>query len=185
MFNILKPLWGHPDRSWSSILSLLAPPPPSTHTHKHTHTSPPRRIPPKFNSPFLHCVIRRRLRVRISYWWHINENSLGSPRVSMKSCWISLGVIPLLQRYFMTTLISTFSLLLVWHTLLLFIPISYCNQKSYSPYQRPAIRLNYQLIGILYQFIESRYIWPKTFWLYTTQNKLKVNNLNNNNTMRK
>ena len=36
--------------------------------------------------------------------------------------------------------------------------------KSYSLYQKPSIRLNYRLIGILYPFIESKYIGPRTFF---------------------
>ena len=63
---------------------------------------------PKFNSPFLHCALRRRL--------------------LSKGSWISLGGILFLQRYFMTAQTSVLSILS--HTLL-FTVIFHSNQKDW------------------------------------------------------
>ena len=84
----------------------------------------------------------------------------------MMSSWISFGDIPFLQRYFMTAQLQLsifcqfdkpFSSLQPFPTVFKSFHI------SYSLYQKTSIRLNYQLIGILYQFIESKYNGPRIF----------------------
>ena len=72
---------------------------------------PPPHPHPMFSSPFLHCAIRRLL-----------------PKGFHEASWNSLGDIHFLQRYFMTDLTSTSSILSVLHTRL-FTAISLCNQK--------------------------------------------------------
>ena len=74
-------------RGAQTVHHVQSPPHTHTRTHAHTHT-------PKFSSHFFIVL----------------QKGDSFPRVCMKSSWISLGDIPVLQRYFMTALTSTFSI---------------------------------------------------------------------------
>ena len=70
---------------------------------------------PKFSIPFLHCAIRTWRRLLPKGFHEVSINFLG--RHSF------------LSEILYDCLTSTVSILSVWHTLLLFTAISYCNQK--------------------------------------------------------
>ena len=110
--------------------------------------------PSKFSSPFLHCALRRRLL------------PMGFHEVFIKF----LGRYSLLTEvhvlYDCSNHLSTFCQLTHPSPLYSDFLLQSKASKSCSLYQRPSIRLNYRLIWILYQVIESKYIVPRTFWSY-------------------